>query len=150
MEIIKAEAKHKTIVLKILDDFRTESSKLINPEKSFVSTSARDCGVPVFDNAVKSHDYAIFLAKQENEFVGITTISKIPQIRKGTFYAEIEEMFVVPAFQGKGVADRLLEEAIKWAKEKNIKSIRLESSAELKRAHAFYEKSGFRFYGRAY
>jgi len=52
----------------LLDDFRTECSKLINPEKSFVSTSARDCGGPVFDKVIKSPDYAILLAKKDNEF----------------------------------------------------------------------------------
>lgn len=150
MEIIKAEAEHKKIVLKLLDGFRTECSKLINPEKNFISTSAQDSGGPVFDNAVKSSNHAIFLARKDNNFVGIATVSKIPQIRKGTYYAEIEEMFVIPEFQGRGAAGKLIEAIITWAEENNINSIRLESSNELKRAHSFYEKYGFRFYGRAY
>ncbi|MFC2142944.1 GNAT family N-acetyltransferase [Candidatus Aenigmatarchaeota archaeon] len=150
IEILKADKTHKEVVLKLLDDFVTACIQVIDPEKGFISTAAKESGSPVFDEVVDSTDGAIFLAKDENNYVGIVTVYKIPQIRKGRCCAEIEEMYVVDEFQGKNVAEKLVDAVIKWAKENSIKCVRLESSNELKRAHGFYEKAGFKFYAKAY
>ncbi|MDP3964144.1 MAG: GNAT family N-acetyltransferase [bacterium] len=123
---------------------------IIEPGKKFVSTSAQKKGGELFDHVLASPDSAIFLAQEKNSYIGILTIYKIPQIRKGGYCAEIEEMFVKKSRQGKGVSQRLLAAAIQWARKENIDSIRLESSAELKRAHAFYTKAGFTPYGQAF
>lgn len=150
MEIIKASAKHKEVVLKLLDEFRTACVSIIEPGKNYVSTSARDNGGELFDEVIFSKNSAIFLAIETKEYVGIVTVHKIPQIRKGKYCAEIEEMFVKDCFQGKGVAKLLIESVIDWVKSEGIGTLRLESSNELKRAHAFYEKVGFKNYGQAY
>ncbi len=150
MEIIKANKSHKEAVLKLLDDFRVECNKIINPGKDFVSTTARDLGGSIYDKVVNSSDSVVFLAKNNTGFIGVVTSYIKPQIRKGSYYAEIEELYVVPGFQGKGVAKKLVDYVIDWAKKNKIECIRLESGNELKGAHTFYEKYGFDFYGRAY
>lgn len=150
IKIIKAGQSHKNQVLKLLDEFRTACMAIIDPSKNLVSTSAKEKGGIIFDQIINSSNSAIFLAVEKNNYIGISTVHKIPQIRKGEYCAEIEEMFVTPAFQGKGVAKLLIDVVINWAEEDNIKTVRLESSNELKRAHAFYKKMGFRFYAQAY
>lgn len=150
MDVIKARAEHKDAVLGLLDEFRTACIKIISPEKDFTSTTAKDSGGPFFDKLIGSSNTAIFLVKKDDSFIGIAVVNKIPQVRKGIFYAEIEEMFVKNDFQGSGAALLLIDTISEWAKKENIKTVRLESSNELKRAHKFYEKVGFRFYGRAY
>jgi GNAT superfamily N-acetyltransferase len=150
MEIIKAGHEHKEAVLKLLDDFRTECSKKINPEKESVSTSAKDSGGPLYDKVVDSPECGMFLAKEGSEIVGLVNVYKIPQIRRGLHSAEIEEIYVIPEFRGKGVAKQLIDAVIDWSKKNGIKCVRLESGNELKRAHSFYEKVGFRFYAKGY
>lgn len=150
MRVIKATKKDKRQVLRLLDEFRTACMEIIDPNKKFVSTSATKTGGGLFDKVIKSPDSALFLAVDNNNFIGIVTVHKIPQIRKGCFCAEIEEMFVEKNYQGKGVAQLLIKAVIKWAEKENVHTVRLESSNELRRAHGFYEKSGFKHYGRAY
>ena len=150
MKIIKAGKKDKAVVLQLLDEFRTECLRIISPSDKTVFTTATESGQPVFDQVIENKTSAIFIATFNNEPTGILTIHKIPRIRRADYYAEIEEMFVKPAFQGKNAANDLLAASINWAKENGITTIRLESDNALKRAHSFYEKNKFVNYGKAY
>lgn len=150
MKIIKADRSQQDIVLQLLDEFRKHVSDLVDPSKNNLSTEARDKGGPVFSAAVASSGSAIFLAEEGGEYIGLATINKIPQIRRGGYCGEIEEMYVIPAYQGQGVATLLLDALSVWAKANGIDVLRLEANNKLTRAHRFYEKSGFGFYGRAY
>jgi GNAT superfamily N-acetyltransferase len=148
--IIKAEAMHKKQVLTLLDDFRTACMAIYDPTKKQISTSAKEFGGELFDTVIISPDAAIFLAVADDKYIGIVSTYKIPQIRKGKYVAEIEEMYVDPTFQGKGVAQLLIDAVVTWTKEQKCSAIRLESENSLQRAHHFYEKAGFRLYGRGY
>jgi len=150
MTINKADKTHKQIVLKLLDDFRTECHRIINPEKKIVSTTAQENGGQLFEKMVDSPTSAIFLAEDSGKYIGVATVNALPQFRYGRYIAEVEEMFVYPEHQGKGVAIELLNTVEKWAKEHTMSYIRLESGNELARAHGFYEKAGFRHYAKAY
>lgn len=150
MNIIKATQSHKQPVLKLLDDFRTEYRRIISPEKKIVSATAQENGGSLFEQVVNSPTSAIFLAEENGKYLGIISVNALPQVRYGRYIAEIEEMFVYPEYQGKGAAMKLLEAVEKWAREKQIKCIRLESGNELKRGHGFYEKAGFRHYAKGY
>ncbi len=134
----------------MLDEFRTACSRIISPLDTTVFATATESGQSVFDKVVESETSAIFIAQINDEPVGILTIHKIPRIRRADYCAEIEEMYVKPGFQGKNIANDLLVASIDWAKANNITTIRLESNNALKRAHAFYEKTGFLNYGKAY
>lgn len=150
MKIIKAGEKDKAVVLQLLDEFRTECARIISPPDAKVFTTATEFGETIFDKVIESNASAIYIAIDNNEPIGVLTIHKIPRIRRADYCAEIEEMYVKSAFQGKNVADELLAASISWAKENNITTIRLESNNALKRAHSFYEKKGFLNYGKAY
>ena len=92
----------------------------------------------------------MFLARERGRIVGVINVYRIPQIRKGEHCAEVEEVYVIPEFRGKGVAKQLMDAVVKWTKSNRVRSVRLESGRRLKRAHAFYEKCGFKSYARAY
>ena len=57
----------------------------------------------------------------------------------------LKKMFVAKEFRGKeiGVGQALLDRALAWCRQKNIKQILLGSTAPMKAAHRFYEKNGF-------
>lgn len=150
MHIIQAKAENKSEVLRLLDLFRDACSKLITPDNPVTHNSAREHGGDLFDEVIESDKGAIFLAEDKGAFIGIITVYLIPQIRKGCYVAEGEEMYVIEEYQGSGVAAQLMQHAETWAKEKGISAMRLESSNELQRAHRFYEKVGFKHYGKTY
>lgn len=149
MEIIKANETHEEMVLHLLDQFRDFVAEVMGTKKE-ESTSARNKGGPLFENAIKSDKSIILLAKDKDRYVGIMSLFIVPQIRKGTTYAEVEEMFVVRDYQGTEAARLLVDKAVEWARKKGVNSIRLESSNELTRAHTFYKKVGFKEYGKAF
>ena len=61
-------------------------------------------------------------------------------------YAELEKMYVLPKFKGKGIGKKALKKAIKIIQEKGKKILFLDVLDTNKKAIAFYEKLGFNFY----
>jgi GNAT superfamily N-acetyltransferase len=59
----------------------------------------------------------------------------------GTY--ELRKMYLLPAYQGQGVGRRLLADALAWARERDARSIVLESNSKLTRAARLYEAHGF-------
>ena len=80
----------------------------------------------------------IFLAKNENEFVGCVAIRKFDNE-----IAELKRMFVKPDFQNFGIGKTLLEKAIELAKSCNYKLIRLDTLNYMKPAIHLYKQYGF-------
>ena len=58
--------------------------------------------------------------------------------------ANLKRVFVLTPYQGKGIAQLLLEKAVNFAIENEYKVLELTSDLSMKRAHRFYEKHGFR------
>ena len=56
---------------------------------------------------------------------------------------ELKRLFVLPEYQRKGYGGRLLECAIRYAKEKNYNAICLDTRRELRSAQRLYRKNGF-------
>src|SRR5262245_19799123 len=125
MKIIKAGKKDKTTVLQLLDEFRTECLRIIAPLDKTTFTTAIEFGESIFDNVVDIENSAILLAMYGNEYIGILTIHKLPRIRRADYCAEIEDMYVRAKYQGQDNSKELLNTAINWALENNIRTIRL-------------------------
>lgn len=149
MKVIQANSSHKEVVIDLLDEFVSICHKII---KTGETVPKRDnYGNPVFDNVINSPHSAIFLAQDEDNFVGILTIHIISLIRKWNYkYAEIEEMFVQEKYQWSEVASKLMKSAKDWAESNDIISIQLKSHNLLKRAHSFYGKHWFESYGKVF
>lgn len=150
MRVVSASVDSKQTVLELLDEFREACMTQIDPTSEAKSTTARTLGGELFDQYVESDDCAMFLLQQDAAFIGIVTANKLPQIRKGTYCAEIEELYVQSKYQGQGGALLLVGAIEAWAQKAGCSSVRLESSQQLARAHAFYHKAGFTAYGTAF
>ena len=81
-----------------------------------------------------------WVAMHGSEIVGTIALLDI-----GNGQGALRKMFVKPAFRGavNGVARRLLDELLGWAKRKDIIEIYLGTTAKFLAAHRFYEKNGF-------
>lgn len=61
-------------------------------------------------------------------------------------YAFIYELVVLPEYRTKGYGKTLIEEAINWAKKRNLDSIELNVLSNNYNARAFYDRIGFEEY----
>ncbi len=77
---------------------------------------------------------------EEGEIVGNVTVHRRYKGRKGWF---ISNLAVHPKYRGKGIAQRLMVEALDWARRKGAQRVSLEVRAENVPAHKLYEKLGF-------
>ena len=90
------------------------------------------------DGYVLSKDGEIFFAMIDNIPVG--TVAMIP-MQEGA--VELAKMAVTPEYRGFGIANRLIEACIDFAKEKGFRSIILESNRRQIAAIRLYRKYGF-------
>ncbi|MFZ2026126.1 MAG: GNAT family N-acetyltransferase [Microgenomates group bacterium] len=79
--------------------------------------------------AVTSHD----------EVVGTVGIKEMDQTK-----AKLKRMFVSPNYRGTGISQKLLDTAILFAKGAGYLTLQLNTHLNMKRAHRFYEKNGFK------
>lgn len=81
-----------------------------------------------------------WVAEVDGNIVGTIALLDI-----GDGNAALRKMFVAEPFRGKehGVAQRLLQELLRWAAAKGVGRIYLGTTAKFLAAHRFYEKNGF-------
>ena len=77
------------------------------------------------------------VAKDANTIVGTAALA----IKTG--YGEVKSMFVDPSKRGEGIADALMTALDQTAKDENLKSLKLETSAILAAAVKIYTRHGF-------
>lgn len=86
----------------------------------------------------------LFLAFDGETPIGCATISLADDYRRycfGTLTAHVNAVYVKPAYRRRGVAGRLMELAIAWARERRCTRVRLRASEE---GRFLYENLGFR------
>ena len=55
-------------------------------------------------------------------------------------------MYLQPKYRGQGIGTELVEEFKEWTEEKDADRLRVEASAQNKRAIKFYQENGFEDY----
>jgi phosphinothricin acetyltransferase len=85
---------------------------------------------------------AVLMTVQDNgHIVGMATLYIIPKI--GRRNALFEDLIVDSKYRGQGLGVQLMQSVIDAAKQRNVNSITLLSSAHRVAAHSLYEKLGF-------
>lgn len=98
---------------------------------------------PHFHKSLESGDMETFVAEEDGKIVGFITITlreRFPlyQIKKVGF---ISSLIISPKYRRKGIAQKLLDKAIKWFKKKKIKYFELDTAVKNTAASKFYEKN---------
>ncbi|MCW8833231.1 MAG: GNAT family N-acetyltransferase [Colwellia sp.] len=90
-----------------------------------------------------------FLARSNNENVGVITLHECASIYAGGVFGEISELYVKPEFRSSNIGELLLNAAIEKGKERNWKRIEVGSPPPNKnpRTIKFYEDKGFEYTG---
>ncbi len=80
----------------------------------------------------------IFIAE-----VGDQTVGTCAMLFVESGHYELAKMAVAEKFRGRGIGQRLLDAAVRWARRKNAHEITLLSHSRLSAAVGLYEKNGF-------
>ncbi len=81
---------------------------------------------------------AFFVIRHDGEPAGCGGIQFF-----GDAYGEVKRMYVRPKFRGKGLAKMLLQHLEHFARENNVRVLRLETGIHQHEAIGLYEKCGF-------
>lgn len=113
-------------------------SLLIEDEKENYDSTIKSTKVEnYYENMIIRDNNVIFLSEENNKILGYVFIKTPENI------AIINALYVLPEERGKGIASHLLELAINWIKENNIKNMEISVLSKNTRAKELYKKFGF-------
>lgn len=95
---------------------------------------------------LSGRDVITFVAESENKMVGylVGRIIKAETWRKNIKkIAELENMFILEQYRGKGIGKELIKRFMLWAKENKIKRLKVVASSGNTLAINVYKKAGF-------
>ena len=146
----KVEQKDKEVLVKMERDFykfynESDFNKHLKPvnykdiPESYFALN--------FDEAML-WDKFFYIAEEDNNIVGAIEAEIAEDISIKDLYKEIKtghinSLFVYEEYRGKGIGSKLIDEAIKWIKSKNISLCAIGVIADNKQAISMYEKLGF-------
>ena len=93
---------------------------------------------------------AVFLAEQEGVAVGVATVTTVFGFETGR-YAEVEDLYVLPAHRGRGVAAALLDAALAWCRSRGCSDVEVVVTPEAEQRHGlldWYHRRGWVNTGR--
>ena len=96
-----------------------------------------------FDNVLATDGHRIVVAEAEGKVVGILHMFERPALEKPC-EAVVQALVVDSEARSNGVGEALMREAEAWASDRKLPSVSLYSRVDRKRAHAFYERIGYR------
>jgi GNAT superfamily N-acetyltransferase len=85
----------------------------------------------------------IFVATEEDEVVGMTSLLFTVSTAKGAKACWLEDMVIRPDRRGMGIGTRLLEHAVAYAKSNGVTRITLLTDRTSDKSIHFYEQHGF-------
>lgn len=98
------------------------------------------------ESLMNSKDATLIVAEKDHEIIASGyALIKQPEKDYSTFkdYAYLGFMFVKPEHRGKGVNQLIVDELIRWSRNKGISEIRLDVYDQNESAVKAYEKAGF-------
>ena len=96
-----------------------------------------------FDGMLHSNEHAVFVAQVGSELAGWLAVF-VYRVVEADARAEISGLVVDERYRSQRVGMHLLARAERWAREKGCRAIGVRSNIIRDRAHAFYERQGYR------
>ncbi len=88
-------------------------------------------------------EHAVYIAETDGELVGWAHVFVHPSLL-ADMPAEVAGLVVDESYRSGGVGRILMEQTERWAREHGCRSVGLRSNVLRSRAHAFYERLGYR------
>jgi ribosomal protein S18 acetylase RimI-like enzyme len=96
-----------------------------------------------FENVLATDGHRIVVAEVEGRVVGVLHMFERPALEKPC-EAVVQALVVDSEARSSGVGETLMREAEAWAQNRKLPSVSLYSRDDRTRAHAFYERIGYR------
>lgn len=90
----------------------------------------------------------LLLIRRGDEIAGHVAIGYCFSLEFGGRYGLLDELFVLPAHRGAGLAKRALAEAEALCRSEGLLTLRLEVNDDNERARGIYERAGYRAHPR--
>ena len=102
-------------------------------------------GEEYFKNRITKEDGCAYIAVAGDEIIGYLVGGMYEEVhyRKPAIFAELENMFVLETYRGKGVGTQLYRAFVEWCKSKRVWRIHVVASAQNTDGINFYRKNGF-------
>jgi ribosomal protein S18 acetylase RimI-like enzyme len=96
-----------------------------------------------FESVLATDGHRIIVAEVEGKVVGVLHMFERPALEKPC-EAVVQALVVDSEARSSGVGEALMREAEAWAQSRKLPAVSLYSRDDRKRAHAFYERIGYR------
>lgn len=96
-----------------------------------------------FERVLAEDGHRIIVAEIDGAVVGVLHVFERPALEKPC-EAVVQALVVDSDARSSGVGEALMREAEAWAQSRKLSSVSLYSGDHRKRAHAFYERIGYR------
>jgi len=131
----------------VADILRAYSESGIASDESFTVDEARE----QFAVLRRYPSYRVFIAEADGVFAGTYALILLDNLNKrGARAGIVEDVAVLPSFQGKGVGRAMMEHAREQCRIAGCYKMALSSNLKRESAHAFYESLGFERHGYSF
>jgi ribosomal protein S18 acetylase RimI-like enzyme len=131
---LETVSRTNPVVLDLYADFIREADGPLDP--AVVDVEAEIAAGPPAN--LDPPDGAMLLGRVDGDPAAIAGVRHLD-----TEVAEVKSMYVVPAYRGRGLATRLIDELHAVARERGCRAARLDTSAYLTAAVALYRSAGY-------
>jgi GNAT superfamily N-acetyltransferase len=129
------------------DILRAYHESGIGAEAAYTVEEARE----QFQLLQKYPSYRVFVAAVEGVFAGTYALIILDNLNKrGAKAAVVEDVAVLPSFQGRGVGRAMMEHARALCRAAGCYKMALSSNLKREPAHAFYDALGFERHGYSF
>jgi GNAT superfamily N-acetyltransferase len=94
------------------------------------------------ERVLSNDNEVVYLSVHNEEPIGWIHVFHAVRLESGSF-CELGGLVVDERFRGQKIGNRLIEEAIKWTRNRKVPVLKLRSNVIRKVAHRFYERLGF-------
>lgn len=103
-------------------------------------------GESYFRESLTKKDHCAFVAEEDEKIIGYLTggLATGEDFRKLPKMAELESIFVLEEYRLKGIGKKLYLELVKWAKENDVKRMKVQADPRNEKGISYYEKMGFK------
>jgi diamine N-acetyltransferase len=146
-KLVACQQKHAALLAQLGGSTFYETFAPHNDAADMEAYISKTYSVKAIQENLKKEDVLYFAAYNQETDIGYLKLIKNVQIPllQGSIL-EIEKIYVRQEAQGTGVAAKLMEQAIKTAKELTFNELFLGVWQENERAIAFYKKFGFKIF----
>lgn len=101
-----------------------------------------------FGERITENNGFAMVAEEDGKVTGYTigSITETEEYRDDLKVAELETMYILPKYRGKGIGTELVNQFNSWSEEKDADRLRVEATAQNKDAIRFYRENGFEDY----